>query len=74
MSKFKKIFNVIIFMFILAIIPITICFKIFGSNIPKDFIPIFFLGQVVVYGIIFVVTFAMILLIVRETEENNNSE
>lgn len=74
MSKFKKIFNVIIFMIMLAIIPITICFKIFGSNIPEDFVPIFFLGRVMVYGIIFVVIFAMILLIFHEDEKNNNSE
>lgn len=73
MCKSKKIFNVIIFMIILAIIPITICFKLFGSNIPEDFIPIF-LGKVVVYGIIFIVTFVMILLIAREGKENNNSE
>ena len=56
-------------MIILAIIPITICFKLFGSNMPEDFVPIFFLGKVVVYGIIFVMVFAMILLIVREDKK-----
>lgn len=69
MSKSKKILNVIIFMVTLAIISITICFKLFGTNIPEDFVPFFFLGQVVVYGIVFVVTFAMILLIVREDKK-----
>jgi hypothetical protein len=35
----------------------------------EDFVPIFFLGKVVVYGIIFVMVFAMILLIVREDKK-----